>query len=76
MGTKSKDDWLSIKLGKDLKKQVKEIVDSDDEYENMSAFAREAIIDKIDPARRLKRNQEDLLKLLRDPAIRRDLGLQ
>lgn len=48
---KNKEDWLTIRIGPELKNQIKDLVDLN-KYPDMSTFVIEAIQEKLDPSRR------------------------
>jgi len=48
MDKKTKDDWLTVRIGPALKNQIKQLVDAD-EYPDMSTFVIEAIQEKLKP---------------------------
>ena len=67
-------DQTNIRLDEEDKRAINELVDLG-EYESMSAFVRQAIKEKLNPTMRRARNKRELRELLRDPEIRRELGL-
>ena len=73
MATKNKDDWLTVRVGAELKRRIQDLVDSG-EYKNKSEFTTQAIEEKLDPSTRdevVKRELEGMK--LRDPDFFRNL---
>jgi Arc/MetJ-type ribon-helix-helix transcriptional regulator len=65
---KNKEDWLTIRVGTDLKNRIKELVDKGD-YPDMSTFVIEAIQEKLDPSRKENIKEQIRQALFEDPTL-------
>lgn len=84
MPTKNKDEYITMRIGETLKGKIQDLVDVG-EYDDISKFVREAIIEKLNPTRKVGLSSEELRKAIRqaikeDPSILadqlKDIGLQ
>jgi Arc/MetJ-type ribon-helix-helix transcriptional regulator len=65
---KNKEDWLTIRVGTDLKNRIKEMVDLG-RYPDMSTFVIEAIQEKLDPSRKVDVKEQIRQALSEDPSL-------
>lgn len=66
---------LSVRLDEEDRKAIDQLV-LEGEHESVSAFVRIAVKDKLNPKLRRARLRKELQDLLKDPDVRRDLGLK
>jgi Arc/MetJ-type ribon-helix-helix transcriptional regulator len=72
-GNESKQ--VNVRLEEEDREAIEQLV-SDGEYENVSAFIRAAIKEKLNPKLRRARLRKEISELLDDdPVLRRKLGL-
>ena len=65
---------VNIRLEDEDRKAIDQLV-TDGEYENISAFVRTAVKEKLNPKLRRARMRRELIELLKDPEIRRELEI-
>jgi len=70
-----KDEFINMRIDPDLKASIQKLVDAK-EYNNITDFVTKAIDEKLNPEKRRNRMHADLLELLKDPEIRKELSLQ
>ncbi len=71
----SPNDTIRVRVGEDLKQKIQALVDSG-EYEDISAFVRDAIREHLNPNRGIERTKRHIIYLVEnDIDIQEALGL-
>jgi Arc/MetJ-type ribon-helix-helix transcriptional regulator len=68
------DEFIGFRIPSDLKHQIQEKIDAG-EYRDMTTFVLETIREKLDPSKRNEALKKNLIELLRDPVVRKELGM-